>query len=101
MSVGRFIAGVFAVALALAVPAKALTLAAGGQAGATIVVAAGATAPETTAAKEVADYLRQISGADFRVLPEDQAPAQGSRVFIGAAALARSRGLTIGSAMKG
>ena len=92
---------VCAVALALGVPAQALTLATGGQARATIVVATGATAAEKTAANEVADYLRQISGADFRVLPEDQAPAQGSRVFIGPTAFARSRGLAIGSAMKG
>ena len=86
---------VCAVALALGVPAQALTLATGGQARATIVVATGATAAEKTAANEVADYLRQISGADFRVLPEDQAPAQGSRVFVGPTALARSRGLAI------
>jgi hypothetical protein len=92
LSVGRFLAGGFAVALALAAPAKALTLAAGGQARATIILAAGATAPERTAAKEVADYLCQISGADFRVLPEDQAPAQGSRVFIGPTAFARNQG---------
>ena len=86
---------VCAVALALGVPAQALTLATGGQARATIVVATGATAAEKTAANEVADYLRQISGADFRVLPEDQAPTQGSRVFIGPTALAMSQGLAI------
>ena len=78
-----------AVALTLAVPARALTLAKGGKATATIVFAAGATASEQMAANEVADYLRRISGADFRVLPEDQAPADGSRVFVGPTAFAR------------
>ena len=82
-----------AVALTLAVPARALTLVRGGKAAATIVVAAGATASERMAANEIADYLRRISGADFHVLPEDQAPAKGSRVFVGPTAFARRKGL--------
>ena len=81
--------------LTLAVPAKALTLAQEGKATASIVVAAGATASEQTAAHEVADYLRRISGAVFRVLPEDQASAQGSRVFVGRTAFAARNGLTV------
>jgi hypothetical protein len=85
-----------AVALALPVPAKALTLARNGKATATIVCAAAATASERMAASEVAEYLRRISGADFRVLPEDQAPAQGSRVFVGPTAFAKRQGLAPG-----
>ena len=82
-----------AVALTLAVPAQALILARGGKAAATIVVAAGATASEQMAANEVADYLRRISGTEFHVLPEDQAPAKGSRVFVGPTVFARRQGL--------
>lgn len=77
----------------LAAPASALTLAESGKAAATIVVAAGATAAEQTAAAEVADYLRRISGAVFRVQPEGQTPADGSRIFVGPTAFARSQGL--------
>jgi hypothetical protein len=83
-----------AATLALAVTAKALTLAQGGKAAATIVFAAGATASEQMAANEVVDYLRQISGAQFRVRPEDKAPADGSRVFVGPTVFAGSKGLT-------
>ena len=93
LGVCRIIVG-FLLALTLAMPARALTFARGGKAAATIVVAAGATASEQMAANEVADYLRRISGADFHVLTEDQAPAKGSRVFVGPTAFARRNGLT-------
>ena len=93
LGICRIIIGL-TIGLTLAVPARALTLARGGKAAATIVLAAGATASEQMAANEVADYLRRISGADFRVLPEDQAPAKGSRVFVGPTAFARRKGLT-------
>jgi len=83
-----------AVALTLAAPASALTLVEAGKSSATIVFAAGATASEQMAAHEVADYLRQISGATFRVQPEDATPAAGSRVFVGQTAFALSQGLT-------
>ena len=68
------------VALTQAVPAGALTLSRGGKAAATIVFAAEATASEQMAAKEVADYLHRISGGDFHVLTENQAPAEGSNI---------------------
>lgn len=83
-----------AVALMVAAPASALTLAKAGKANATIVISSGATASEKMAATEVADYLRQISGATFRVRPEDQTPADGSRVFVGPTAFARAQDLT-------
>ena len=82
-----------AVALKLAAPAKALTLAEAGKSTATIVRAAGATASEQMAANELAEYLRQITGAAFPVQPEGKAPAEGSRVFVGPTAFARSQGL--------
>jgi hypothetical protein len=83
-----------AVVTVLAVPARAVTLAEDGQATATVVCAAAATAAERTAAEEVAEYLRRMSGANFRIQPEDQAPAQGTRVFVGPTVFARSLGLT-------
>ena len=83
-----------AATLALAVPVRAITLARGGKAAAVIVFAAGATASERLAANEVAEYLRQISGAELPVRPEDQAPADGVRVFVGPTVFARSKGLT-------
>jgi hypothetical protein len=46
------------------------------------------------AANEVAEYLRRVSGADFRVLPEDRALANGSRIFVGSTAFAGTNGLT-------
>jgi len=89
------IMGCLAVALALALPARALTLAEEGKAMVTIIYATGATAPEKTAAKEVAEYLHRISGANFQVRSEDQAPAKGNRVFVGPTAFARSQGFTV------
>jgi hypothetical protein len=71
-----------------------LTLAETGKATTTIIIAAGATASEQMAANELAEYLRQISGATFPVQPEDRATASRSRVFVGPTAFARSRGLT-------
>ncbi len=83
-----------AVALRLAAPANALTLAEAGKPAATIVCATGATAAEQTAANEVAEYLRRITGAAFSVQPEDRTPVNGSRVFVGPTAFARGLGLT-------
>jgi hypothetical protein len=74
-------------------PAMALTLAQDGKASATVVVAADATAAEQTAATEIATYLQKITGADFRVRPEDRAPANGSRIFVGPTAFAKAQGL--------
>jgi hypothetical protein len=88
-----WIVTVLAMALTLAAPANAITLAVAGKAAATIVTATGATASEQTAANEVADYLRQITGAALRVLTEDQAPTEGSRVFVGPTAFASRQGL--------
>ena len=48
----------------------ALTLSENGQARATIVLAAGANPAEATAAREVADYLGEVTGASFPVVNE-------------------------------
>jgi len=60
---------------------KAVTIAQNGQAKAVIVVAADATEPERHAADELADFLRQITGAKFEIKAP---PATGqSRLLIG------------------
>lgn len=76
-------------------PVSAITLAQDGKATATVVVAADATAAEQTAAKEVADYLQKITGATFRVRPEDRSPASGTRVFVGQTDFAKASGIAL------
>ena len=80
--------------LALAFPATALTLAEGHQAKATIVLATGATAAEQMAAEELAGYLQMVTRAKFAIRPENEAPANGSRVFVGPTQYAESKGFT-------
>ncbi len=77
----------------LTVPAMALTLAQDGKAAVTVVVAADAIASEQTAASELAAYLQKITGGDFRVRPEDRAPANGSRIFVGPTSFAKAQGV--------
>lgn len=79
--------------IAVCVPVFAITLAQDGKAAATVVVAADASPAEQTAAKDVADYLQKITGAEFRVRPEDRAPANGTRLFVGPTAFAKSAGI--------
>lgn len=76
-------------------PACAVTLAQDGKAAATIVLAAAATSAEQTAAKEVADYLQKITSGDFRIRPEDRAPANGTRIFVGPTAFAKAAGIVV------
>jgi Domain of unknown function (DUF4838)/Glycosyl hydrolase family 67 N-terminus len=59
----------------------AMTLAENGQAKAVIVVDASASESVQHAAKELADFLEQISGGSFTVT--DEAPRSGSRVYVG------------------
>jgi hypothetical protein len=79
--------------LMLSASASAITLAEGGRSNATIICPAEATAPEQTAAKEVADYLDRISGGKFAVQDEDKAPTEGCRVFVGHTTFAKSHGI--------
>jgi hypothetical protein len=78
----------------LALPARELTLADRGSATAVIVCAANATPSEQTAVTELADYLRRISGAEFKVQSEDGASGRASKLFVGATGFAASEGLT-------
>jgi hypothetical protein len=81
------------VVLSLTVPPATLTLVDNGKAVATLIVPAGANAATEAAANELADCLRQIGGAEFRIRPEDKAPANGTRIFVGPTAFAKSKGL--------
>ena len=64
----------FLIALALAMPAQALTLVKAGKATATVVSAPGATPAEQKAGIEVAEHVRRISGSGLAIVLESQAP---------------------------
>ena len=49
----------------------------------TIITAQDASASELTAAKELSSYLKEISGADFKVMEEGKAGRRSRRIFIG------------------
>jgi RNA polymerase subunit RPABC4/transcription elongation factor Spt4 len=82
------------VAMSLAVPVRALTLARDGQPAVTVVYAAEATAAERMAANEVVDYLHRITGASFQLQAEGKTLPNGSRLFVGPTTFARNHGLT-------
>ncbi len=63
---------------------SAVTISQDGQAKAVIVIAADAPAPEQHAAKELADFLRQITGATFELA--GQRKPEASCIFVGPAA---------------
>lgn len=79
--------------MAVALPGMALTLADNGRALATVVTPAVSNKATQTAAAEIANYLQEMTGATFRVRTEDKAPANGTRLFVGATAFAASKGL--------
>lgn len=79
--------------VALALPAGAVTLAREGRAPATLFLAAGATAPEETAAQELAAYLSQVTGATFTVTREGQGTARGASIYVGPTRLAAGQGI--------
>ncbi|HXJ56510.1 MAG TPA: DUF4838 domain-containing protein [Verrucomicrobiae bacterium] len=75
------------VLLSLVATARAeVLLADGGKTRQTIVVDPAATATEVFAARELAAHLRQITGAEFNVLTNAQAPARAILVGMGVAA---------------
>jgi hypothetical protein len=81
----RQISCVFGVTvLCSATALSAIAIAQDGQAKAVIVIAADAPAPEQHAAKELADFLRQITGATFELA--GQRKPQASCIFVGPAA---------------
>ena len=73
--------------------APAITLVAPGQTPAPIVLADGATAPEQTAAEQLAHYLGQAAGVEFTVVAEAEAPANGPAIFVGPTARAGEAGI--------
>ncbi len=70
-----------------------VALARRGEAAVTIVLADSATAPEQTAARELAHYLGKVTGGTFRIVREAGAPKQGACVYVGPTRFARSKGL--------
>ncbi|MGD9495660.1 MAG: DUF4838 domain-containing protein, partial [Armatimonadota bacterium] len=72
-----------------------VTLAADGQAQAPIVLADSATAPEVTAAQQLAHYLGRAAGVEFAVVAEAEAPAHGPAIFVGPTARAAEVGIDV------
>ena len=77
-----------------AVPSQGATLARDGKPVATIVLAAQATVPERTAARELADYLSKATGGQFTQETE-AATTQGACIYVGPTSFARSKGLSL------
>ncbi len=73
--------------------AQTITLAKGGKATATIVLADAPTAPEQTAARELADSLSKVTGGAFDVVAESKAPTSTSCVYVGPTSHAKRLGL--------
>ena len=59
------------------------TLFKNGETSYTIVISKDASVSETTAAEELGSYLKQISGAEFNILNEEEPGASSRRIFIG------------------
>ncbi len=58
-----------------------------------IIVAQGATAPEMTAAGDLATYFGKITGQRFTVSPEDQLTKAAEAVYVGPTAFAKANGV--------
>ncbi|MEN6337560.1 MAG: DUF4838 domain-containing protein [Phycisphaerales bacterium] len=71
-------------ALCASLGLSAITISKDGQAQAVIVLAPDASEPEQYAAKELAQFLGQITGGEFKVI--DQEKEQASCIFVGPAA---------------
>ncbi|MCC6445630.1 MAG: DUF4838 domain-containing protein [Armatimonadetes bacterium] len=78
--------GLLAGLLVSAVPGHALTLAEKGKTRYVIVTAADALPAEKTAAKDLASYLRQVTGAAFPILEEKAVPANRPQILVGPSA---------------
>ena len=86
MSVRLSSVGIFLIGLGVIASSQAradVTLAQRGQAMAAIVVEKGAPAPEVAAASELAACLKRVTGADFKIVPETDAPDGSPRILIG------------------
>jgi hypothetical protein len=70
-------------AVFVATTSTAATLASNGKARCSIVIAKDAAAPEQTAARELRDYLRQVTGAEFAIRTESQVKSSASQILVG------------------
>jgi hypothetical protein len=82
-----------AAAVTLPHAAAAVVVAQSGQARVVIAQAADATAAEKTAAAELADYLGQVTGGQYRVVAEGAVQAGQAAVFVGWTTAAREAGV--------
>lgn len=69
--------------LCWATEAVGLTIASGGEARVRIVLAREATEAESTAARELADYLSRITGASFRAVSEAEDDGETPAILVG------------------
>lgn len=79
--------------LAAEMQATALTLAESVHETAVIVICDAPEPAEQTAANELATYLGEVTGGAFSIVPESQAPAQGTRIFVGPTAFCKAQGI--------
>jgi hypothetical protein len=70
--------------------ARAMKLAEGGKAACVIVLASDAIAPEKTAAAELANYLREATGAEFAVRTEAEVASDAPQILVGQSGRARN-----------
>ncbi len=70
-------------AILLPASCAAMTLAENGKARCPIVVANDAIAPERTAARELRDYLKQVTGADFRIQAQSEVSPDAPQILVG------------------
>lgn len=101
---GRFPAAVAAVAMlalggagcirvAPVHPSTGLAVAADGQAQTVIVLGQDASAPERTAARELAEYLKKATGAEVPVVGEGEQKQAGNLIYVGWTRFAAGNGL--------
>ena len=84
--------GMGALALLLACPARAVTLAEPGAPPAVLVTDASATAPERMAAQELSTYLGKVTGSVFPIVSQS-GTAAGTRIYVGPSDYTEQQGL--------
>lgn len=67
----------------LTTAANAAMLASRGKTGYSIVIAKDAIEPEKTAARELHDYLKQVTGAEFRIRTESEVKPNAAQILVG------------------
>ena len=72
--------------VSLSMTAHAFTLAKDGKTSCAIVVANDAIEPEKTAARELQESLRQVTGADFAIRSETKVSADAPQILVGQSA---------------